>query len=167
MPEKAPSTAEVKINPDAHRRARGPSWGCAENCLKEILLRLGIVTGVGELAGLVKATTEGASFADLVRVIKTKGLTAVPKKLSADELESVLLAGEGPAIVHMSYGGGHFSIAEAFEGRIRLLDPPDRVWESGPARLREAFTGFAMFFKGAGRSRSAVSPTTAQKPTRR
>jgi len=148
MPEKAPSTAEAKINPDAHRWARGPSWGCAENCLKEILLRMGIKTGVGELAELLKAPAAGASFADLVRAAKAKGLTAEPMKLTVEGLEKALLDGKGPAIVHLTMSGGHFSVAEAFDGRIRLMDPPYRVWESGPRRLREAFSGFALFFSG-------------------
>jgi hypothetical protein len=67
--------------------------------------------------------------------------------MSVQELEEALLGAQGPCIIHMTYGGGHFSIAEAHEGRIRLVDPPWRIWESGARRLREAFTGYALFFK--------------------
>jgi ABC-type bacteriocin/lantibiotic exporter with double-glycine peptidase domain len=139
----------ARAAPDSARRGRGPSWGCAENCLKEILLRRGIRTGIGELSGFVKPGPEGASFADLVRAAEAKGLVAEPRKLTVESLEKSLLAGEGPCIVHLSWEGGHFSVAEAHEKRIRLIDPPWRVWESGPKRLRESFSGHAIFFKEA------------------
>ncbi len=167
MPGSGLQADEVRIAPDAPRRTRGPSWGCAENSLKEILLRRGIRTGVGELSELVNAGEDGASFADLIRAAKAKGVKATPRVLSVDELEKALLAGEGPCIVHLSRSGGHFSVAEAVEGRIRLVDPPGRVWESGSERLREAFSGHALFFGTTGAGPSAGAPRAKKKATKK
>jgi ABC-type bacteriocin/lantibiotic exporter with double-glycine peptidase domain len=149
MPGNGLSSAEARVSPDARHRARGPSWGCAENCLKEILLRQGVRTGIGEVAELVNAPGEGASFADLARAAKAKGLKAVPRQLSVEELDQALLAGEGPCVVHLSWGGGHFSVAEVAAGSVQLVDPPDRVWQGGSERLRQAFSGHALFFEPA------------------
>ena len=51
-------------------------------------------------------------------------------------------------------------MAEAVDGKVRVLDPPDRVWESGLTHLEDCgFSGYSLFFE--------AMPEKAVKPTKK
>ncbi|QEF94545.1 peptidase C39 [Methanothermobacter sp. KEPCO-1] len=132
------------------------NYTCGPAALATLLQNLGINTTEDELADLAETTEDGTTMQGLIKAAKAKGVNAVAKRVSVENLKPGMIV----------YMDGHYSVIRDVDNETVSLADPSLGKISRPLEeFKDEYSGMALLISGNNTSADGTGDNLSENTT--